>query len=88
MEKVVQSINVLMSNNIAEKELDEKLDVNKALFLETVEDERSIATNSFLGYTVMIHGGSKQLNAKQESLIMDDAALLANEYERLRVFIR
>lgn len=87
MEKVVQSINVLMTNNIAEKLLDEKLDVNKALFLETVEDERRIATNNFLGYTVTIHGGSKQLNAKQESLIMN-VALLANEYERLRVFIR
>lgn len=42
--------------------------------------------NDFAGYTVMLRGGSKQLNAQQESLIMD-VALLANEYERLKVFI-
>lgn len=43
--------------------------------------------NDFAGYTVMLRGGSKQLNAKQESLVMD-VALLANEYERLKAFIR
>lgn len=43
--------------------------------------------NDFAGYTVMLRGGSKQLNANQESLIMD-VALLANEYERLKAFIR
>lgn len=43
--------------------------------------------NDFAGYTVMLRGGSKQLNAKQESLIME-VALLANDYERLRAFIR
>lgn len=42
--------------------------------------------NDFAGYTVMLRGGSNQLNANQESLIMD-VALLANEYERLKAFI-
>ena len=45
-----------------------------------------IEENNFAGYTVMLRGGSKQLNAKQESLIMD-VALLANDYERLKTFI-
>lgn len=43
--------------------------------------------NEFAGYIVMLRGGSKKLNANQESIIMD-VALLANEYERLKAFIR
>ena len=45
-----------------------------------------VPENDFGGYTVMLRGGSKQLNTQQESLIMD-VALLANEYERLKKFI-
>ncbi|OCS90831.1 helix-turn-helix domain-containing protein [Caryophanon latum] len=42
-----------------------------------------VPENNFAGYTVMVRGGIKQLNAEQERLIMD-VALLANEYDRLR----
>lgn len=52
----------------------------------TVNELLGVRENDFAGYTVMLRGGSKQLNTKQESLIMD-IALLANEYERLKTFI-
>lgn len=40
-----------------------------------------------VGYNVMIFGGSKQLTQKQISEIWD-VALLANDYERLRKWIK
>lgn len=52
----------------------------------SVNELLGVEENNFAGYTLMLRGGSKQLNAKQESLIID-VALLANDYERLKTFI-
>lgn len=52
-----------------------------------VEEIRVIENHLELaGYTIMTRGGTKQLNPKQESMLME-VALLANDYERLKAFI-
>lgn len=52
-----------------------------------VEETNTNPENQFAGYTVMICGGVKRLTPKQQTEVLD-VALLANDYERLRAFIR
>lgn len=51
------------------------------------EETKTNPENQFAGYTVMICGGVKRLTPKQQTEVLD-VALLANDYERLRAFIR
>lgn len=64
------------------KKLDKEIHIIVALF-----KTRAMKDNDFAGYSVMLRGGIKKLTWKQELEILD-VALLSNDYEHLKYFIK